>query len=260
MVRLLRVGGLLAVLSALALTPASGAVESPWPDFQHGWAIRCGPDVPSPGCPYGLYSTEDGGRRWHLIYRANGGHIAGFLRTSATTGVLSVGLEQPRQYWTRDNGRRWFRTHRLPGFEELGVDVAGMRGDLFWSRDSALYEVVNWVPRPGSELRLGVVHRVQRGAFTDIDAVPSGVAAAILRAPGATDVPLARVLIGRLGRLSIVRLPEPDPATAASVTSLELFASWPALTVIGEETRYGKPVVAWRCGAVAGRLTCGAPT
>jgi len=31
------------------------------------------------------------------------------------------------------------------------------------------------------------------------------------------------------------------------------------LTVIGEETSNGKPVVVWRCGAVAGGLMCGAP-
>jgi hypothetical protein len=260
MISRLRLAGALGALSALALAPVGGAVEFPWPDSRHGWAIRCSPDKPSPRCPYGLYSTEDGGRRWQLIYRADGNDIAGFLRTSTTSGVLSTGLEAPKQYWTRNNGDTWYPTRHLPSFEELRVDVAGKGGDLFWSRDKILYEIVNWVPRAGSELRPAVVYRLQAATFTDISAVPRGVAAAILRAPGASGVPLARVLIGRLGSISIVPLPEPDLETAANVTFLELLVTWPSVTVFGEQTRYGKPVVVWRCGAVGRRLACSTST
>ena len=97
MIPRLRAGGLLlGALSALALVPASGAVESPWPDSRHGWAERCDPDRPSPRCPHGLYSTEDGGRHWRLIFPADGGDISGFFRTSATAGVVSTGIKAPK--------------------------------------------------------------------------------------------------------------------------------------------------------------------
>jgi len=259
MISRLRLAGALGALLALALAPVGGAVESPWPDSRHGWAIRCSPEKPPPRCPYGLYSTEDGGRRWRLIYRAGGSDIAGFLRTSTTSGVLSTRLEAPKQYWTRDNGDRWYPTRHLPWFEELRVDVAGKGGDLFWSRDKILYQIMNWVPRPGSELRPAVVYRLRDATFTDLAATPPGVAATILRAPGASGVPLARVLIGRLGSISIVPLPGPDLEKAASITFLELFVAWPDVTVFGEHARNGAPLVVWRCGAAAGRLTCSSP-
>ena len=124
--RRFRAGVTLGALAALALAPVGGAVESPWPDAQHGWAIRCFQQAqqPKPRCRPGLYSTEDGGGHWRLIYQSGNREINGFLRTSVTSGVVSVDAESPKQYWTRDNGARWYRTRRLPSFAEPGVDVA----------------------------------------------------------------------------------------------------------------------------------------
>lgn len=244
------------ILAALVLTPVVGAVESPWPDLRHGWAVRCTQEPPRPGCPHGLYATEDGGRTWRLIFRAEPGSINGFLRTSAVAGVVSVGTTPSVQHWTRDNGKRWYRTRHLPGFHEPDVDVAGRGGQLFWSRGNLLYEIVTWVPRPGARLLPGLVRRVENGRFTDLEVVPPGVAGAILRDREQAGAPFARMLIGNLARVRIVPLPEPAAAVAQRITHLELVAAWPALRIVGEEGRDGTPLVVWRCEAVNGAVRC----
>jgi hypothetical protein len=227
----------MALLALLALVlPASGsATHFPWPDARHGWEVFCNKDG---DCA--LYSTEDGGKHWHVIYRAGGDDIMGFLRTSARAGVISINSKAPEQYWTMDNGRHWYFTRRLPAFWAGGLDLAGKGHSLFWSRAHVLYKVANWPPPRPAELRLRLVHRVPNGSFADLAWIPHGVVGVILRTTGSPTSPLVRVLIRRQ-RTYVVRLPDPDPAAASQVTDLTVFASWPELTVLADDAR-GNPV------------------
>jgi hypothetical protein len=195
----------------------------------------------------GLYSTEDGGRHWHLIYRANGVDIMGFLRTSTKAGALSIDFRAPEQYWTSDNGRHWTLTRRLPAFWQGGTNLAGKGRLLFWSRARVLYQVSNWPPHRRRALRLRRVARVPDGVFTDLAWIPGGVSGTVLRERTMPNAPLARVLLRRLGKATLVALRDPDPATAARTRWLALFASWPELVVIAEDER-GNPVFRWRSG------------
>jgi hypothetical protein len=192
-----------------------------------------------------LYSTEDGGRHWHLIFRAQGDDIMDFLRTSANAGVISINLKAPEQYWTSDNGRHWHFTRRLPAFWQAGTDLAGKGHLLHWSRGHVLYRVRNWPPEPGAGPRLRLLYGVSNGRFTDLAWIPGGVAGVILREPGSPTARLARVLLRRSKRTYVIRLRDPDPARAAQVRWLRLYASWPELTVLGEG-EFGDPVVSWK--------------
>ena len=205
---------LVGALVALIVASWGSATHSPWPDARHGWEVHGDVDTG------GLYSTEDGGRTWHLIYPANGSDIMGFLRTSSRSGVISIDYKHPVQYWTRDNGRHWHVTPRLPAFWAGGWNLAGKRRSLFWSHAHSLYQVANWPPRRRTALRLQLVHRVADGSFADLAWIPGGVTGVVLRAPGSPATPLARVLIQRQ-RKYLVRLQDPDPASAARVSRTE---------------------------------------
>ena len=177
----------------LGLASAWSATHSPWPDARHGWEVRGDVDTG------GLYSTEDGGRHWHLIYPAAGVDIMGFLRTSAAAGVLSIDFRAPEQYWTGDNGRHWTRTRRLPAFWQAGTNLAGKGPALFWSRARVLYQVANWPPHRRRALRLRRVVRVPDGMFTDLAWIPGGVSGAVLRDGTIPNASVARVLLIRHG-------------------------------------------------------------
>lgn len=226
-------------LVGIALAAPGRATHSPWPDARHGWEVKCNRDGEC-----ALYSTEDGGRHWHRIYRAGGDDIMGFLRTSARAGVISINYKAPEQYWTRDNGRHWYFTRRLPAFWAGGLNLAGKGRSLFWSRGHVLYQVAKWPPPRQAALRLRLAHRVADGSFSDLAWIPRGVAGVVLRAPGSPTTPLVRVLIRRQ-RTYVVRLKDPDPATAAGVSDLKLFASWPELMVLADDAR-GNPVYTWK--------------
>jgi hypothetical protein len=227
-----------ALLTALVLVSAAGATHSPWPDAKHGWELRG--DVDSGG----LYSTEDGGRHWHLIYPARGSDIMGFLRTSANAGAISIDYKAPEQYWTRDNGRHWHFTRRLPAFWAGGMDLAGQGRLLYWSRGHVVYQVRNWPPEPGAALRLRLLHRVADGRFMDLAWIPGGAVGVIFREPGSPTTPLARVFLRRFRGTYVIRLQDPGPARAGLVRRLRIYASWPELTVLGEG-EFGDPLVTW---------------
>jgi hypothetical protein len=230
---------LASVAGALLLVSSGAATHSPWPDARHGWEVFCDRDGTC-----SLYSTEDGGRHWHMIFDGETDDVMGWLRTSARAGVLSINTKAPEQYWTRDNGRHWIFTRRLPAFWQGGLSLAGKGHFLFWSREHTLYQVVNWPPERRVALRLRVVSRMSNGSFADLAWIPRGVAAVVLRAPGLPTIPLVRVLLRRQ-KSYVVRLQDPDPATAARVSDLTLFASWPELTVLADDAR-GNPVYTWR--------------
>ena len=230
----------LLVLVCLTLAAGSFASHSPWPDPKHGWETRCDRDG---AC--GLYATEDGGRHWHRIFNGETDDVMGFLRTSATGGVISINLKAPEQYWTRDNGRHWYFTRRLPPFWQGGISLTGRGHLLFWSRASSLYRVTNWLPSRKMALRLRRVAAVGAGSFADLAWVPRGVAGVVLRDRDATNQPVVRVLIRRSGRSVLVGLRDPDPATVLRIDSLTLFASWPELTILAEDD-HGNPLYNWR--------------
>ena len=230
---------LFGLLLIFAIPSSGSATHSQWPDARHGWQVFCDGDGTC-----SLYSTEDGGRHWHMIFDGETDDINDFLRTSARAGVISINTKAPEQYWTRDNGRHWNFTRRLPAFWQSGLNLAGKGQLLFWSRGQVLYQVANWPPRRRGELRLRLVHRVPDGSFQDLAWIPRGAAAAILRAPGSPASPLVRVFIRRQ-RTHVIRLSDPDPATAARVSQLTLFASWPELMVLADDAR-GNPVYTWK--------------
>ena len=226
-------------VAALALAPAVTANHSPWPDARHGWETRCDRDGVC-----SLYSTEDGGRHWHRIFDGETDDVMGFLRTSATGGVISINLKAPEQYWTLDNGRHWYLTRRLPAFWQGGVNLAGRGSFLFWSRGPALYRVVSWLPPRKMALRVRRVAVLVDASFEDLAWIPRGAVGVALRKPGA-DARLVRVLIRRGPKYFVVPLRDPDPNIASRTDSLRLFASWPELTVLAEDNR-GNPLYTWR--------------
>jgi len=127
----------LAAFTAALLLAASGS----WVDSQHGWDART-------GCrPFGyLCSTENGGRTWHGIYV--GGLIANYVRTSVTAGVVAD--TDSGTFWTRDNGRHWYRTTRL------GDQYALWRADsqrFFIANGSRISLVAGWPPHGRARCR-----------------------------------------------------------------------------------------------------------
>jgi hypothetical protein len=230
---------LLGALLALVLASVGSASHSPWPDPMHGWEVHGDVDRG------GLYSTEDGGHHWHLIYPIHGVDIMDFLRTSVNGGVISIDYKAPEQYWTRDNGYHWYFTRHLPAFWEGGTNLAGRGRLLYWSRGHLLYQVKNWPPPARAELRLRLIGRIGDGTFADLASIPGGAVGAILREPSSPTSPLARVLVRRFRGTYVIRLRDPDPGMAARVRSLTLFASWPELTVLAEDD-HGNPVFTWR--------------
>jgi hypothetical protein len=168
----------------------------------------------------------------------------GWLRTSPRAGVISINLKAPEQYWTRNNGRHWHFTRRLPAFWQGGLNLAGKGRSLFWSRAQALYQVANWPPARARALRLRLIRRVPDGSFADLAWIPRGVVGVILRKSGSPGAPLVRVLLKRQ-RTYVIRLQEPDPPTAARVSELTVLASWPELTVLADDAR-GNPVYTWK--------------
>jgi hypothetical protein len=230
----------LLALVCLPLSAGSSAAHSPWPDPRHGWDFRCDRDGTC-----SLYATEDGGRHWHRIFNGETDDVMGFLRTSAAGGVISINLKAPEQYWTRDNGRHWYFTRRLPPFWQGGISLAGRGHLLFWSRSSSLYRVSNWLPSRRTALRFQRVAAVRDGTFEDLAWIPRGVVGVVLRDRGASNVPVVRALLRRGPRNVLVRLRDPDPSTALRIDSLTIFASWPELMVLAEDD-HGNPLYSWR--------------
>jgi len=192
-----------------------------------------------------LYSTEDGGRHWHMIFDGEIDDINEFLRTSARAGVISINTKAPEQYWTRDNGRHWHYTRRIPAFWFTGTSLAGRGRLLFWSRAHSLYRVTNWPPPRSVELRVRIVKRVPDGSFEDLAWIPGGVVSAVLREPEAAAASVVRVFLRRYRQGVLIRLRDPTPEATARIRHLTVFASWPELAVLAEDER-GNPLVTWR--------------
>ncbi len=263
-------GLLLIAISAVALGGV-GAQATPgesWADSQRGWTssppARCKPrrDV----C-----ATEDGGATWHGIF--NGGtFVFGVVRTSAAAGVVSTGRQIAERFWTRDNGRHWYRT------SEIGSEFQGSGKYLFWVNlgrtqftDFArvLYRVRPWPPTgkarcrgawtaaafdtepakggnvcsgPPIEggMRASRAVTLAAGRFAGLANVPGGVLATV------TDAPVPRVLLYQQGRPRVVDLPSTAGALVPCTGfNREPVVTWPRITVLGCAGPSGNPSGGW---------------
>jgi len=102
---MMRMALVLTVLSAILAVPASAAPKQRWE--------TCGNRA--------VCATENGGRRWRKVFEVPasiavaGKQILGFLRWSASAGVVSVDFSSALsdshfEFWTRDGGKHWWRT------------------------------------------------------------------------------------------------------------------------------------------------------
>ena len=260
-VRILVLTGLpLLAISAVALggIGARATPDESWADSQRGWTAsppaRCKPrrDV----C-----ATEDGGATWHGIF--NGGtFVFGVVRTSATAGVVSTGRQVAERFWTRDNGRHWYRT------SQIGTEFQGSGKYLFWMFTNVLYRVRPWPPtgmarcrgpwtaaafetqaakggnvcggRPveGGMRSLPAV-KLEAGQFSGLANVPGGVLATV------TDSPAPRVLLYQQGRPRVIDLPAAGALAPCTGFNREPIVTWPRITVLGCTGSSGNPSGGW---------------
>jgi hypothetical protein len=237
--------GFFAAVVALAASGARLTPDESWADSQHGWTAnppaRCKPrrDV----C-----ATEDGGATWHGIF--NGGtFVFGVVRTSRSAGAVSTGRQASARFWTRDNGRHWYRT------KKIGPEFIGSGKYLFWiDFGRTLYRVAPWPPRlearcrgawtaaafdtqatkggnvcGGSAVEAGMnavaAVRLEQGELAGLANVPGGVIATVV----ASSVP--RVLLYRLGKPRVVDLPPAGGRDPCIGAGREPVVSWPRITV-----------------------------
>ncbi len=246
----------LAVVAVCALVGVAVAVEawaSPgesWVDSQYGWTSN---EVPGCGPGDVVCATENGGASWHEIFES-GGFIFGVVRTSRTAGVVTTGRQVSARFWTRDNGRHWFRTRRI------GPEFQGSGRYLFWISIGGpkLHQVRPWPPRgrarcdgvwtdaafetvpvtggnvcsdPAVEagMRSSVVATLQQGRFVGLSNIPGGIIATV---DGGTPAS-PRVLLYRRGRATVVVLPPASGVTHCTGFNSEPIVTWPRITVLG---------------------------
>jgi outer membrane protein assembly factor BamB len=163
-----------------------------WLDGRHAWASR----------ETGVYSTDDGGRTWRLIYPAPATDV---VRTSLTAGVIRVATVAPGcvcayNLWTTDAGRHWKPTRAFAG------GLIGRGRSLYWLAASGaeIRQVSPWPPV--GEIRSRTVAAVEKGKFVSLALVQGGVAGLALAAAGDG----ASIVIARAGRENEVHeLPHP---------------------------------------------------
>jgi photosystem II stability/assembly factor-like uncharacterized protein len=244
----------LASTSAAALPgDTSGPVSTyGWADAQHGWESGGGD----------LSATENGGRTWHSIFRG-GTFIFAAVRTSARAGFVSTGRTESAEFWTRDNGRHWYRTEQVRGFPQ------GSGRYLFWHQHRSelggvVYQVTPWPPTEPVRCAGWA-----RGAFDEpYGAKPSGpfsVCAGLPREAGMQSREVFRLPPGqnltflhpvpggvagvaqgsgvramflrRLDRNRLIALPPARPRTSSA-----LLISWPHVFLADVESSAGRPL------------------
>jgi hypothetical protein len=144
-------------------------------DSRHRWQSR----------EDGVYATDDAGRHWRLIHR---GYATRVVRTSTTTGIISVGSPAPgcncstAKLWTNDSGQTW---HKAAG---IGGDFQGNGRNLYWWTDSALFRAA-WPPGAGAIKSARVA--AFDGSIADATNISGGVAALVDRHADPPQVILA---------------------------------------------------------------------
>jgi hypothetical protein len=245
---------MLAALAAALLIVSPGS----WVDSRHGWDARA-------GCtPFGfLCSTEDGGRTWHGIYV--GSRIDNFMRASYSAGAVDD--EDVGTFWTRDNGRHWYRTTRIPPTALWRADPAR----FYASAGASIVRIAGWPPRgavhcagrwsantgaypPGTghgRLRRNVclgssqnaglharrVVHLAGASVADFRLVPGGFAGVALALPDAEAPYVLDAFVWRRGGLRVTSLRVPAH-TRLNSDLYEFFASWPNLyihTIVGRD-------------------------
>jgi hypothetical protein len=258
------------VVSAVALgrVSARATPDESWADSQRGWTAnppaRCKPrrDV----C-----ATEDGGATWHGIF--NGGtFVFGVVRTSAAAGVVSTGRQVAARYWTRDNGRHWYRTSQIGSeFQGSGKFIFSVNsGQPGPATDFAkvLYRTRPWPPTGKAKcrgpwtaaafetapakggnvcggppidggMRAARVAKLVEGRFSGLANVPGGVLATV------TESSLPRVLLYQQGRQRVVDLPGAGGLVPCAGFNREPIVTWPRITVLGCTGSSGDPSGGW---------------
>ncbi len=141
-------------------------------DGRHTWQSR----------EDGVYSTDDGGRHWRRIFP---GYAARVVRTSLTSGVISVGAPAPacgcstKRLWTADGGRTW-RAAR-----GIGESFEGRGPLLYWWAGGSLYLA-------GHDLASSTRVATADGEIVSVVNVAGGVAALVDRRAKAPEVILAQ--------------------------------------------------------------------
>jgi outer membrane protein assembly factor BamB len=188
---------------------ASGRPASALPEYtsrfdaRHLWQSR----------EDGVYSSDDGGRRWRRIHR---GYAARVVRTGLRSGVIGVGASptpcgcSTRQLATTDGGRTW---KPLPG---LGESFQGRGPRLYWWEEGSLFvyaragsqriAVADGTIVAAANLGNGVAALVDRrgkapqvvvasGSDAQVETLPAGPAGAVPRAIAAAGATI--VVTGR---------------------------------------------------------------
>jgi hypothetical protein len=242
---------------AFAIAVAAGVLAAPraaapgfdlqsWPDLDHAWA--------SAGSL--LYATSDGGKTWRAIF-SGGSEIFRVERTSVSAGIVVTGDQKPVTFWTRDNGKHWYR-----GIELFSTAV-GHGGQLFTAAPSSLVQLKPWPPRgvvrcrgtwwgtafgPGANTRApknvcsvpsaislqkGAVYTLTKGELAPdtLVSVPGG-AASVATDGSARGRPLS-IVVYRNGHGTETPLPNTSPPETA-FSGLELLVSWPVMRIDAE--------------------------
>ena len=252
---MIRAASLLALALAIA-GAAAGAAREPFPvreasfpTSRLGWAPNYSVGLPCRAET--ICATDDGGRTWRTVF-AVGSFLRDPVRTSALAGVVLAG---PYPFWTRNGGRTWFEMERppasSPGLPDPTPPRYQGRGNLLFVHygGRTLYRVVPWpsraeppctargpeparrvcgVPPANGGLEYRAVHTLERDALGPMANVPGGIVALVTgdrRAPAA-------VLLHRLGRTTLRRLPPPPASHLPPDFSPRVAASWPWLFVV----------------------------
>jgi hypothetical protein len=199
-----------------------------WIDPDHGWGRHGHFDR--------VYSTDDGGAHWHLIYDGQASDVLGIYRVSLLSGIVEEGPRGSTNYWTRDGGRHWFTSAVLPAFWGGGVRIAGHGHFLYWGDGDTLRRITPWPPTgvyarcripftkpfrklPGDtcddgavrDLRTSVVLQVPSTRLEDLANIPGGVIGLLMRTPAApSSDPLARVVVVQPPKQTVFPLPAPS--------------------------------------------------
>jgi hypothetical protein len=243
------------LLAAAALAVRALPGES-WIGSQYGWTA-----TPPSNCKprRDVCSTENGGATWHGIF--NGGtYVFGVVRTSSTAGVVSTGRQAAARFWTRDNGRHWYRSARI------GPEFQGSGSLLFWIDSGAtLHRVRPWPPTaparcrgtwsgaafvtaPGRNvcngpaveagMRSSDAVTLEEGKLAGLSNVPGGVIVTV------SSSPVPRILFYRRGTPRVVDLPNTGMVPCAGFNR-EPIVTWPRITVLGCTTPAGDVSGVW---------------
>lgn len=232
-------GGVQGFALASALARPAGRTVNNLPEYHsfsdaaHGWASR----------EDGVFSTENGGQSWKLIYPRSAVRLA---RTSALAGILATGDRtsscgcRTRRFWTDDGGVTWHSTR-----EAGGGGFVGSGGMLWWWRTGRLFRAVTWPPVNGV-LRGRQVASVS-GAIVDAKPIPAGVLAlATSRVAGLGLDSSPRLVFAQGEGVSVLNL----PSTGGDVLARSLEVAWPAITVRADDvtafTRGEEGRLTWR--------------